>query len=216
MGSTFAHMLPLALGAAVSPTVLAVLLILLGSGTRGRARGLAFAAGALGTLAAVTVVLLPLMRTLNTHHRQRNAVWSIGDLVLGLLLIALGVRNLLHRPEPKPPKQPRDGRAATDVALGIVMMCTNASTLVLYVAALKEIVRGKDGASGEILLVVVLYLIATVMVWLPLLVSFVFPDAADRILGGMNQWMRAHQREVGIAICFGFGIYLLVKGLPGL
>jgi len=216
MGPALARVLPLALGAAVSPTVLAVLLLLLGSENRPRARGAAFAAGAMAMLAAITAALLPILHALDTRHGAQRAAWDWTDIGLGVLLVLIGLRAVTRRGEPAPPKPPHESGLATDAALGAGMMLANLSTLVLYVAALKEIALAGTGTGGKAALLLVLYAVTTMLIWVPLLIDTAVPRTADRVLGSMNRWLRDHRRAVGAAVCFAFGAYLIVKGVRGL
>ena len=60
-------------------------------------------------------------------------------------------------------------------------------------------------------------LVITLMVaWVPLVLAAVVPGAATRLLPWLGGWMNAHNRWIQVVLGFGFGAWLLLKGLNGL
>ncbi len=224
MGELLKDVLPLALGAAVSPLLLTGVLIVLSSKDRPLARGAAVAAGAAVPLLVVGLVGLAVFTGTvspepgNSHSTDSARI----DVALGAILLLLGVRGL--RRTPTAHEKSSDGASdaasqpglAKTALLGFGMMATNFTTAVLYIAAVKEIAHAGVETAEELGVLAILLTITMIPVLVPLLVFTVAPDAAGRMLTPIGAWVRARSRPIGIALLLGFGAYLLVKGLTGL
>ena len=141
MGDLLTKVLPLSLGAAVSPTVLGVILVIL-SGRRAVARGGAYLAGVLLVLAGLTVVGLYGVRDTDPSPATVS-IERVVDGIAGvlLLLLALGtvLRAALRDPatpaDQPPPDSDRQHGLGGAFVLGIAMMVSNFSTILLYLPA---------------------------------------------------------------------------------
>lgn len=208
------RVLPLALGAAVSPTVLAVVLLLLATKARGKALAGAFTAGAFVPLAALTVLTLTIWRTAADHARHPNAVSAGIDLAFGLALILFGLHTLLT-PAPDRPPRPRSFRVGSAFALGVVVMATNFSSLLLVMPALKEVTQSRQPFGPKAVAVLVIVLFTMLPALVPIGFALAAPGAADRVLGAVRTFVQRHSRAIGMVISMVFGVYLSVKGARG-
>ncbi|MEZ5134830.1 MAG: GAP family protein [Acidimicrobiales bacterium] len=111
MGDLLAHVLPLALGAAISPTILILNLMLLSDATYGRVRSAVFTLGAGLVLAGFSVFAYVVIKPVSSAQAQPDAFFGWLDLVAGVALIGLGVRALVS--PPKPPKERPAGAEAS-------------------------------------------------------------------------------------------------------
>lgn len=218
MNQLVARVVPLSLGAMVSPTVLTAVVLVLSSRVSPRARAWSFVAGATAVLLAFTLAA-PLLARAFSHVSPR--VFDGVDTGLGLLLLALGVWQLV-RPTPTAEKRapkaaPKPAPRLPEYALfGVVMIGTDFSSLVLYVAALKEIARATVAVADKIAIVLLPFLAVLVPALLPALVGTLAPRAADRMLTPLAAWVGRYAKAITVAISLGFGAYLLAKGLPPL
>jgi threonine/homoserine/homoserine lactone efflux protein len=213
MGSLLLRVLPLALGAAVSPTVLTVIVLLL-AGAKSRRDAVAFAIGTLAVSIAIGVAVLFLFnRALQHHHDTTGHRSAIIDIVLGGLLLALAVRELVAAPKTKEPKAQRKLGIGASFALGAVVMVANFSSLVLYLAALKEIVRADVTTASELVVTAAFIAIMLLPVELPLLLTVVAPGSSERILATIGTTVKRHSHAITVVVLVVFGAYLVVKGV---
>jgi hypothetical protein len=49
--------------------------------------------------------------------------------------------------------------------------------------------------------------------WVPLAVVLAVPGASSRFLPALGDWMTANNRWIQVVLGFGFGIWLLTKGM---
>jgi len=219
VGGLIAKVLPLAVGAAISPTILVVVLLVLGSPVHPRARGTAYAAGAITVLLVLSAISLTLLRRSVTGHKASDPIYGWIDIGFGILIALVGLRALLTTPKPK--ATPTDGaddrpHLARFYVIGLAMMLSNFSTLVLYVPAMKDVAVASVGFGAKLVVVGLVLAFASVLAWAPVLMDVVAPKAAGHVLDPLNGFMTRHQRAVTVTVCFVFTIVLIAKGARAL
>ena len=221
MASLLARMLPLAFGAAVSPTLFALEVLVLSGRQHPVARAWAVAGGS----AAVLVVYCALGLTVLAHVNDRahhSTTGAVIDLAAGVLLGLLAARTLHRHPTAAEAHHHRTAdrlaRASTlsFVAIGAVAMLTNFSTLVLFLPALHEITHSSvslagKGAAGLLLLVITL-----LPVLVPVALVTVLGRRADPLLARLNGFVGGHSRQISAGIEILFCAVLVWKGVGSL
>ncbi|MGK2939303.1 MAG: GAP family protein [Solirubrobacteraceae bacterium] len=219
MGELLATVLPLALGAAVSPTLAALVIAVLASGDEPVRRGVALAAGAAIPLVLIAAVVLLTMHAAGvaepgSGHRTLDGVV---DLVFGVLLAGVAWRALQPTPTPQEQQAARAvdaaGCTARHVALGVGIMVMNFSTLVLFVPAMKDIARADVETVQEVAAVVVVLVIVLIPAWVPVALRVAFPDRTARVLRPLGRWMHDHQRALGGWVSAALAAYLALRGV---
>lgn len=221
-------MLPLALGAAISPVFLAITVELLARGRPPRRwAAAAFLAGSavpLVGLAAVGLALDP--NVLGDEAASErfgidlvDSVLRIDviDAVLGvaLLAIAVGIFRHWHRSTAgrRPARRSWPSRPGALVAFGAVMMTTNASTMLLVVGALRDVARYDPSLVDELVAVGLLVAITLVPVWAPLVVDVLAPTAMQRALTPITRLVYEDGPQIVAVVSAALGIYLVVRSL---
>lgn len=134
------------------------------------------------------------------------------DIGLGVLLLALGAWLLLpRRTASSSPTAPTG--AGKLLTLGVAMMVTNLSTLVMVVAGLREVVRADVDVAGELIAVGVLVAGALTPVLLPLGLDVVAPGPSRRLLDPAQRLVARHGTTIGVVVSLIFGTYLIGRGL---
>jgi len=219
VGELLSKIVPLSIGAAFSPTVLALLLVVL-AGKRSGARGTSFVLGLLVVFAGLTVLGLVISHSTHASPSRTDVTRAI-DVMAGslLLLLAIGtaLKGLLREPAPAeagPPHPDRDPGLVSAFLLGMVIMVTNFSTILLYLPAMRAVSAARVDDGDKVLAVVIALLITL----LPILVIYgmavLVPRYSRPLLDRMRLFIDHHQRTIGIAVELVFGVYLVVKGLP--
>ncbi len=216
MITLLARVLPLALGAAISPTLLVGVVLLLSSPGRPRARAAAFGVGAAIPLVVIAVVGLIVFRHATAGGHLR--ISPIVDVVFGAILLLLAVRIAL-KPSSTTTKQshPVGAGPMKCMLLGLGLMVANFSSLVLFIPAVKDIATSTSvGLGGQLVVLLVVILIVLLAVIVPVLLYTLAPDRAQAILVPLVITTKSHTRDISLAICLIFGIYLEVKGITAL
>ncbi len=223
MGALLASVLPLAIGAAISPTLLALQLLVLTGANKPRARAWALTIGAGLVLAAFSVLGLTV---LNHLHPAKHGHRSLRDAVImfaaGGLMAVLAARSLLRRPTPAEQQKARTAGRLDNaptfwfVGVGAIGMVVNFSTLVLFLPALHEITRSTVGLVGRGIVFAVLYVVTLLPVLVPVGLVTVMGDRAEPLLESTHAFVTKRTRQIGIVIEVVFAAYLVWKGFAEL
>ncbi|TLF77353.1 GAP family protein [Nocardia cyriacigeorgica] len=219
MGAVIGDLLPLAVGVAISPIPIVAAILMLLSANAGKTStgfGLGWAAG----IVAVTAVVVALSGTLgDSTEDQPSAAASWIKIVLGVLLIALAIKQWLDRADTAVPgwMQAIDefgfGKAT---GLGVLLSAVNPKNLLLCLSA--GVVIGTSGlsAGGDVVAVVIFTVLAASTVLVPVIGYAV---AADKLRGGLDSmkgWLQANNHIVMAIVLLVMGAVVLGKGIGGL
>ena len=214
------QVLPLALGAAVSPTVLMIELLILSGARSPKARAWAFVVGVVVVLVAATALFLTVLsKAPDANGGSPAATWRIVDGVAAALLVALGVRNLLPKKTPGEKHKSRVAERLTTaglpfyVGIGAVTMLTNFSTLILLAPACHEITKSTEAADVKALATAVLVGIILVPLLAPVLSMTLLGHRSDAVLARLNEVVSSHSRQINAGICFLLGVLLAWKAI---
>lgn len=220
MSDLIKEVLPLAIGSAVSPTLLAVVLLILAGGEHPRARGAFFTLGGTAMLVVLGAIVLSIgSKTVQSGAKHTDTVTAAADVVFGVLLLALAMRAFMH----KGPAKQREARrhlkgvrAGRFFAFGFTMMTVNVTTLVLYIDATKEVAHASVSDASRAIVMAILIAFATLPAFGPVTAYAIAPDPASRALGRLNAFVTRHAAAIGGGLCLVFGAYLLIKGAKAL
>lgn len=213
------HILPLALGAAVSPALLGASLELLARfGRRGVRMLLLYLLGA--ALVVASVVAISLVLPQKPAAGGSSIISDIVDIALAVLLLVIAGVLIFRRPapageraKPTPKAHPQSKWAGVGVlGLGVFMMVTNFSTLVLLLAGSHEVTSASVDPVIRGLGYGLLAVGALAPILLPLVWMLVRPAEATRDLGRINDAITRHGRAIGIVVSLATAAYLLARG----
>ena len=207
-------LLPLGIGAAISPWPTTVTIMFLSTG-RPLAKALAYLIGYSAVLVAIGIFALTVFGGGDYEGGDRSsAVGGSIDVVFGILFLVLALKLWLKAPDPSAPP-PRWMSAFESIniggafLLGVFMMVTNFSTLPLYIAGLKEIVTAKLDPAGNLFALVLFILLIVVELLVPTVVYARSPRRGGELLDGARQWLEKYNRVISICIFVFYGILLL-------
>jgi len=214
-GLVLLHLLPVAAGAAVSPAVLgASLEILVTFGRRGVRMLLLYLLGAAIVAGAAIAIASALPQR---PASKGGTAGDIVNIVLAALLIVLAAALLLRR-GPRASGTGRAGLRASRWAglgvlgLGLLMMATNLSTLVLVLAGTHEVDSSTRDPIVRALGYALLLIGALAPALLPLIWVLAAPRAALRQLQRLDRVLARHGRVIGVVVCLLTAAYLLLRG----
>lgn len=215
MGSTLAIVLPLALGAAVSPTLLTLQLLILSGVRDQKKRAWAMAAGAGATLFGYMLVIATLAKGLTLASSDQSVTERVIKLIAAGLLLLLGLRSLRHRHDPPKPPNKRVADAGPGVFFGIGAgaMAGNASSLVLVLPATHVTINSGLPGQEQMALLLMVYLITMLPVLLPVLATTVMGHKADAVLTKMNHIATTYTHQINAGIAFFFTALLIYSAL---
>jgi hypothetical protein len=207
--SLLQRVLPLAIGAAISPMVLVFQLLNISSPRLALARSVAFLLGCavmvgLWLLCAGWIAsLLPITTT------GPDPVAAAFDAVFAILLAALGQR-ILHQGRPDQPRPAQAGLMAPALS-GLALMGCNVSSLVLFLPAIQDITRAslQGLAWWGMALVIVLFTLSPA--WFPPLVVLLLGSHGRAALTRLSGWVVPRQRGINASVCFALAVLLALR-----
>jgi hypothetical protein len=218
----------LALWAALYPTLLAVVVILLSQPRPRRLIG-AYLAGGLTISISLGLIIVFALKESKAVTGERSAPSWGADLAVGVLALLLAavlatrsderVRHRTKRPPPsnEPPssKEPWSQRIMSRGSVPVVFGAALAINLpgAAYLIALKDIAAGGHGPVAEVALVVGFNLIMFALAEVPLLGLWLAPERNHDLVHRVNRWLSAHGRDIATALSAVLGIYLTARGI---
>lgn len=224
MTAALTRVLPLALGAMVSPMLLLLQAAALASRFHAVVRSLLVLAGNALVVAVVTVVIV-----VSDHRTEAGMATGGGEvvgawirIVLAVFLAVTAVRLALG--DRSGDQVTPDAGTATDpgvrpgryLLFGIAAMATNATSLVLFIPAVHTTVTAGLDRVGEVAVLGVLWLFILAPSFAPLLVYAALGNRGPAVLDRFGRWLRTHNRTIGIVVAAGFAVYLGVSGFVSL
>jgi threonine/homoserine/homoserine lactone efflux protein len=218
VGSVLTELIPLALVVALSPLSIIPAVLVLHS-PRPRPTGLAFLAGWLLGLAALTAIFLEVSNLLgNLDKAPPWASWL--RVVIGAALIVFGVYRWLTRKRSAhtPGWMQSLGKLTPVRAGGAATALTVVNPKVLFVSAAAGLAIGSAGLGTTHAWVAVAWYIAVAgsTVALPILAYAVSGDRLDEPLRRLKDWMERQHATLVAAILIVIGLLVLYKGIHGL
>jgi hypothetical protein len=200
-----------------------------------RLHGIAFAIGFLAAQALVCVLALWLgtdsLPQTGTAHDVAEAIVQI---LLGIALLVAASRVRHPHPQPVVPREPgplaqklrarqtatldRIGRLDTGpiVGAGALLGVGGPKRLLLTLLATATIAAAQVSRTGETSLVVVYVLLATALVWVPVLLAVVWGSRAGEWTATVQTWWKAHRAIATFVPLIVFGLYFLGAGIVAL
>jgi Sap-like sulfolipid-1-addressing protein len=231
-------LLLLAFEAAIYPTLLAAVVILLTLERPARLIAAYLAGGLTISIGLGCLIVFALDGSNAVDNEQSLLSWT-ADLALGGLALLAAVALATHQDErmrarrrarrarhSRAPETPGEEAAAVAkrepwsqriLARGSVPIVFVAALFVnvpgaAYLIALKDIAAGNHSTATSVGLIVLFNLIMFLLAEIPLVGLLVAPERTGVLVHGMNRWLNEHSRQLAIGICATLGAFLVVRG----
>jgi hypothetical protein len=223
MGAAIGDVVGLAVGVAVSPVAIVVIILLLTT-PLGRANGTLFAIGWLAGLAILGAVILLVANPADASAAGKPAAW-VGwlKLLLGVLILAAAVRHWRRRPtagaEPQLPKwmagldRLRPGPA---LGLGALAAAVNPKNAALTISAAASVAAAGLPGSQQAITLAVFVLLGSAGILAPLGIYLATGEHAIKTLDGWKTWASDHNEAIMAVLCLVFGVKLIGDALSGI
>jgi hypothetical protein len=226
-----AELLLLALYAALYPTLLAVVVILLAQARPRRLLTVYLIGGMSVSIGAGLVIVFVLSGSGLLNGGESSGTSWKADLTVGGLALLAAVALALRADErmrerrrrrrghkPKVEHQHEEPWSQRILARGSMPLVFGAALVInlpgaAYLIALKDIAAGDYSTAVQIALVLGFNLIMFVLAEVPLVGLWVAPERTNALVHRMNTWAAGHGRKVAIGVCVVFGAFLIVRGL---
>lgn len=218
----FAAVLPLAVGAAFTPTLFGLQMVVV-SGPQRRARSVAVILGATGVFAVIFALgLLGLGQLPDANTGSAGPHESVVELLAGAVLIGLSVWLLLARPRLGGQAGQRlrgyteHASPTAFAALAAYMSVTDVSSIVILIPALHLVTVSTEPLWADAFVVTFLFVCVLLPVWLPPLALRVGGERAATVLNRMHAALMRNEVRVMGGLTAVIGLVLLYWGITGL
>jgi threonine/homoserine/homoserine lactone efflux protein len=219
MADVAGEILAFAVGIAISPIpIIAVILMLFSA--RARINGPAFLVGWVAGITAVMVIVLVVANAgdVSTDSDASNAsAWL--KLILGLVLVVLGFRQLRHRPAPGEEVPMPPWMTAIDsftpikaLGAGVVLSALNPKNLVLTIGSATTLAQAGLSGKKDAAVVVFFVLVSSLTIGGAVLFYLVGGQRAKTMLDGWKVWLAQNNAVVMCVLLIVIGVALAGKG----
>jgi Sap, sulfolipid-1-addressing protein len=220
-----AEVLLLALYAAVYPTLLAAVAVLLSQPRRLRLLSAYLAGGLTISIGLGLLIVLALKGSAGLRGSGSGLSWGIDLAVGGLALLAAVA--LATRADERLRRRRRDKLAAGDArepwsqrilsrgSVPIVFFAGMAINLpgAAYLIALKDIAGAHHSIVGDVVLIVGFNLVMFLLAEIPWVGLVRAPERTEALVRRLDGWFSTHGRRLAIVMCAAFGVFLIVRGI---
>jgi len=208
MGQAIGGSLAVAVGIALSPLpIIAVVLML--TSQRAKVNGPAFVLGWLIGLGVVGAIVLALAGKGGAGTSGSPATWvSWVKIAIGILLLLVAARQFRSRPKGGEESQMPKWMASMDnttpiaaVGLAAALAGVNPKNLLLNVSGAAAIAQTGIPGAQQAVAYLVFALIGTLGVGIPVGIYFAMGKRSEKLLGGLKNWMSAHNAVIMTVLC---------------
>lgn len=208
--------LPYALGAAVSPLLMTVEILILAGGVRPKQRAWLYAAGAAIVAALLLTLFAIVFRSLDIAERPPSNIERGVEVTGALVLAALALKSFLpaHASETDSPSRLHEwmqrGKGRDFFIIGMLVMATNLSSIIIIIPGVHAIEAQRPGVAAAILALALAFALLMAPALVPVGLATVLGHRSDAFLQQVNVFVTKHSRTITGLICLGISIYLLV------
>ena len=223
MREAIGQVLSLGVGVALSPVPIIAVVLMLAT-PRARSNGPAFVLGWVLGLGLLGTIVLLVSSGADANAADGPATWvSVLELLLGLLLVAVAVKQWRDRPrgdaEPKLPTWMRKiDRFTPGRALGVAVAfaAVNPKNTLLAIGAATAIAGTGASTGAQAVALAVFVVIATLGVGTPVAIYFALGERSRELLDDLKTWMGRHNNAIMAVLCLVIGAKLLGDGIASL
>jgi hypothetical protein len=225
------QLLILALEAALYPTLLAAVVILVSQPRPKRLLGAYLVGGFTISILAGCAIVYGLEHSGTLDSSSSGLSWG-ADIVLGglalLLAVALARRadiRFAERRRSRHPEQPPDPDAETKEPWAQRILARGSTPLVFlaglavnvpgaaYVVGLKDIAAADTPAGRALALIVAFNVIMFLLAEIPLAGLILAPERTNALVERFNAWLSRSSRRIAIGVCLCVGTFLIARGV---
>lgn len=217
MVAAWGLVVPLALGAAVSPALLTLQLLILSGPKHQVTRAWAYTAGVTITVLLFIALVATVGRGLVLASGNEDLVTRLVKLAAAAALAFLGVHTLRRGPRAdQGHRRLADAPTVAFIPVGFGAMWLNLSSLVLMLPAVHVAVNSA-APPGQLTAMLVLVAVCAVAPALvpALTVTLLGKKRSAPMLHRLNGFTQEHSAQINAGICFLFAVLLLVSAIRG-
>lgn len=223
MGQAIGQVLPLAVGAAISPVPIIASVLLLMT-PQAASTGTAYVLGWLLGMLALGAVVLLIAHPAGASSGGKPATWvSLLELALGMLVVLAAVQQWRKRPrageEPPTPKWMGTIEAfnvGKAFGVGVFLGALNPKNIPVTIAAAASIAAAGISSGDQAVVLVVFALVGTIGVAAPLGIYVAMGERAQHVLIDLQHWLARNNPVIMTVLLAVIGSKILGDAISGL
>lgn len=205
--------IPLDLASTLSPGILALSLILLGSKTHPRIRTFSLLVGTMLVAIAIAILGFTISKAAPTAEKP-TLISALIDLALGLIFIYFGIKQIFNQERKIKEHDDAGGyQIFRWLIIGIIISATNFDAVLLNLAAAKEVGSSAIKEINKIILLAINILFFIAPTSIPFILYLIFPRFAAKFLGKLDKIVLKYSRYILFLMFMIFSIYFLYRGV---
>lgn len=208
-----AHLLftviPLDLAATLSPGILALTLILLGSKKSGISSTLSLLIGNLIT-SGIIITAAFLLTQVTTVKTGPNTISAVIDVALGIFFVLYGIK-VLRTKDGKFKLKNKSSSSLKWLIIGFIISITNFDAVLLSFTATREVAASNLNFLSKVVLSGMNAFFFVLPITLPLGLCLLFPKIGERFLKKLNKYVMKYSRFIIFLMFVVFGIYFILR-----
>ena len=211
--------LPYAVGAMISPFVLTVQALILASGIQPKLRGWIYVLGCTAFTMLFIVAVYAGLSRLGIGNSKPSPVMQGIEISLGILLLVLAVRVLVHKKRPGDEHETRvqhlvkNAKPWSFFIVGLGVMATDLSSLIIIIPGVRAVQETQGAFALQVGAMVIILLFTLMPALLPVALATAFGRRADHFLISLNHFVTNNSRFITAGICVILAIFLFVGAL---
>lgn len=219
MSNPIITVLPFAVGAMISPFVLTVQALILASGIQPKLRGWLYTLGCTAFTIVFIVAVYAGLSRVATGNTTPSPVLRAIEITIGILLLVLTVRVLMHKHRPGNDHETRvqhmvqTAKPWSFFIVGLAVMATDLSSLIILVPGVRAVQETQAAFSLQAIALVIALVFTLMPALLPVALATAFGQRADHFLISLNRFVTNNSRFLTAGICVILAIFLFVGAL---
>ena len=212
------YVIPMAFLAALSPTNITLVILMLMNKKYPVARARAFELGFMTSLVVVGTIAFTVFSSIETPPIRSGTYLIIAT--LGVVMVILGIRQFVLSIDPdEPPKHWMDRmtefRPLAAFWIGVAVSAFGLKSLGIFAATLGIILTAGIGPLLSLLSIVIVILVMCSTMWIPILVYRLNQEGAADLMERTYAWMQRQKKRISGSVLLLVGGLMVWIGLQG-
>jgi len=205
--------IPLDCASTLSPGIFALTVLILSSKQNLKVKLTSFFIGTLAIGVLMTLLGFSLGQAVPSEVQHKTFSNTV-DLLLALVFFIFAFKILFTKDKSIQASKKIHGHLAIRwFLIGLIISATNFDAVFLNFAAAKEVGAAQIDIIVKIVLLVCNLLFFTLPITLPIVISYIFPQYAARVLETINRFVIKYSRYIIFVLFIVFAIVFLLQGL---
>jgi len=213
--------IPLGIAAAITPTLIALQILVVSGPRWGKRAAAVFLGNALAFVIVASLLLLGLAQLPDAGTGRHDASYPVIRIIVAVILLATAIFFLMPHPmmlaKSKAALQGVEGKAKPwqFAVLAFYFSISDFSTFAVMAPALHDVTISSADLLVQCFFIALFLVLALMATWVPPAIRVLLGSRAEGVLSPIYSFVLNRQFQILAAMCAIFGIYLLITVFSG-